>query len=86
MPPIETIIIFFTNLLNSVPQVDSHHLILGGDMNMVMNPVLDLSSNKPFSVLYVYSEQSMYHKWHLTFFFLYFYTCFYKWTSFIFHY
>uniref|UniRef100_A0AAQ5XER2 exodeoxyribonuclease III n=1 Tax=Amphiprion ocellaris TaxID=80972 RepID=A0AAQ5XER2_AMPOC len=38
---------FYSDLL---PQVDSHYLILGGDMNMVMNPVLDRSSNKPVSI------------------------------------
>lgn len=41
---------FFTKLLNSLPQVDSHFLILGGDMNTVMDPVLDRSSAKHFSI------------------------------------
>lgn len=39
---------FFINLLNSLPQVDSHHLILGGDMNLVMDTMLDRSSTKHF--------------------------------------
>lgn len=41
---------FFIDVLNSLPQVDSHHLILGGDMNMVMDQVLDRSSTKHFSI------------------------------------
>lgn len=41
---------FFSDLLTSLPQVNSHRLILGGDMNMVMNPALDRSSQKPTSI------------------------------------
>lgn len=35
---------FFTNVLSVIPNVNSHALILGGDMNCVIDPVLDRSS------------------------------------------
>uniref|UniRef100_A0AAX7UZH8 exodeoxyribonuclease III n=1 Tax=Astatotilapia calliptera TaxID=8154 RepID=A0AAX7UZH8_ASTCA len=37
---------FFNDFLNSLPQINTHQLILGGDMNTVMDPVLDRSSDK----------------------------------------
>lgn len=33
-------------LLSSLPSLDTHKLILGGNFNMVVNPVLDRSSPK----------------------------------------
>ncbi len=39
---------FFNNLFISIPNLDTHHLILGGDFNLVLDPVRDRSSNKPY--------------------------------------
>lgn len=36
---------FFTNLLAQIPNIDTHYLILGGDMNCVLSPTLDRSSS-----------------------------------------
>lgn len=41
---------FFNNLIRSLPLIDTHQLILGGDMNTVMDLVLDRSSTKNFSL------------------------------------
>ena len=35
-----------TSLFSLIPCLDSHHLILGGDLNLVVNPALDLSKPK----------------------------------------
>ena len=37
---------FMTSLFSLIPSLDSHHLILGGDLNLVVNPTLDLSKPK----------------------------------------
>ena len=37
---------FITKLCASLPNLDSHHLIFGGDLNCVINPNLDHSSPK----------------------------------------
>jgi len=37
---------FMTTLLSSIPNVDTHYLILGGDLNCVMNTQLDRSSSR----------------------------------------
>ncbi|KAM7402819.1 hypothetical protein PAMP_018030 [Pampus punctatissimus] len=37
---------FFSNIFSQLPNMDSHHIILGGDMNCVLSPVLDRSSPK----------------------------------------
>ena len=37
-------IIFFKKLLNSIPNLDSHHLIMFGDYNLAMDSVRDCSS------------------------------------------
>ncbi len=34
---------FFTNFFSRLPNIDTHHLILGGDMNCVLSPTLDHS-------------------------------------------
>lgn len=39
--------IFFSDLLYSLPNLDSHYLILGGDLNCCLDPVLDRSSTNP---------------------------------------
>lgn len=38
---------FFSDLLYSLPNLDSHFLILGGDFNCCLDPVLDRSSTNP---------------------------------------
>lgn len=35
---------FFTDFFSRLPNIDTHHLILGGDMNCVLSPTLDRSS------------------------------------------
>lgn len=37
---------FFTNFFSQLPDLNEHHLILGGDMNCVLAPSLDCSSAK----------------------------------------
>lgn len=37
---------FMTSLFSLIPRLDSHHLILGGDLNLVVNPTLDKSNPK----------------------------------------
>lgn len=37
---------FFTNFFAHIPRIDTHYLILGGDMNCVLSPSLDCSSSK----------------------------------------
>ena len=37
---------FFTNVFSRLPNMDTHHLILGSDMNCVLQPNLDHSSPK----------------------------------------
>lgn len=41
---------FFSNLFSRLPNMTSHHLILGGDMNCTLSPVLDRSSPKRSSL------------------------------------
>lgn len=36
---------FFERMFSSIPNLDSHHLILSGNYNLVMDPVLDRSSH-----------------------------------------
>uniref|UniRef100_A0A3B3HQU1 Reverse transcriptase domain-containing protein n=1 Tax=Oryzias latipes TaxID=8090 RepID=A0A3B3HQU1_ORYLA len=38
--------VFFTEIFSRIPNIDSHHLILGGDINCVLTPSLDRSSPK----------------------------------------
>lgn len=33
--------------MNTLPSLDAHKLIMGGDLNLVLKPVLDRLSNKP---------------------------------------
>ena len=40
---------FFTNTFSRIPNMDSHHLILGGDTNCVLSSNLDRSSSKTSS-------------------------------------
>lgn len=40
---------FVNKLISALPSMNSHHLILGGDMNCVMDPVLDRSSSRSVS-------------------------------------
>lgn len=37
---------FFTSLFSRIPDLDTHHVILGGDINCVLSPPLDRSSPK----------------------------------------
>lgn len=37
---------FMTTLLSSIPNIDTHYLILGGHLNCVMNTQLDRSSSR----------------------------------------
>lgn len=37
---------FFSSVLSLIPNLDSHTLILGGDLNCVIDPVLDRSSSR----------------------------------------
>ena len=41
---------FFTDFFTCIPRLSTHHLILGGDMNCVLSPVLDRSSPKPITL------------------------------------
>lgn len=41
---------FFSNLFSRLPNVASHHLILGVDINCVLSPSLDRSSSKKISL------------------------------------
>lgn len=38
--------VFFANFLTWLPDLSEHHLIIGGDMNCVLAPSLDRSSDK----------------------------------------
>lgn len=38
---------FITNFFSSLPKVDDHYLIIGGDFNLIQNPSLDRSSSNP---------------------------------------
>ena len=38
---------FMLNFFSSLPKVDNHYLIIGGDFNLVQNPSLDRSSSNP---------------------------------------
>lgn len=38
---------FISNFFSSLPKVDDHYLIIGGDFNMIQNPSLDRSSSNP---------------------------------------
>lgn len=38
---------FISSFLGTLPNLDTHQLILGGDFNLVLNPVLDRSSDRP---------------------------------------
>lgn len=40
---------FFSSVLSLIPNLDSHTLILGGDLNCVIDPVLDRSSTRVIS-------------------------------------
>lgn len=41
---------FFTNFFSHLPDLSSHHLILGGDINCVLSPLLDRSISKRTSL------------------------------------
>ncbi len=51
---------FFTGLFSRIPNIDTHHLILGGDINCVLSPSLDRSSPKLW-------YQLVQHKWLINF-------------------
>lgn len=38
---------FITSFFSSLPKVDDHYLIIGGDFNLIQNPSLDRSSTNP---------------------------------------
>lgn len=38
--------VFLVGLLSSIPNLDSHHVILGGDFNTCLNLMLDRSSHR----------------------------------------
>lgn len=40
--------VFITKLFTSFPNIDNYHIIVGGDFNLVQDPILDRSSNKVF--------------------------------------
>lgn len=40
---------FMSSFLSGIPYLDTHQLILAGDCNCVINPVLDRSSSRPIS-------------------------------------
>ena len=40
---------FFKNFFFSLPDLNSYHLILGGDFNCSLDPSLDRSSNRPYA-------------------------------------
>ena len=40
---------FFKNLFFSLPDLNSHQLILGGDFNCCLDTLLDCSSNRPYA-------------------------------------
>uniref|UniRef100_A0A8D0CTK3 Endonuclease/exonuclease/phosphatase domain-containing protein n=1 Tax=Sander lucioperca TaxID=283035 RepID=A0A8D0CTK3_SANLU len=57
---------FFTSLFSRIPDIDTHHVILGGDINCVLSPPLDRSSPKTMQLtqlfpilLAVYDESSI---------------------------
>lgn len=41
---------FMKTFLSSLPDLNTHRLILGGDFNCVLDPVLDRSSNTPYNI------------------------------------
>jgi exonuclease III len=41
---------FITHLFSSLPDIDSHYPIIGGDFNLIQDPILDRSSSKPFTL------------------------------------
>lgn len=41
---------FFSNFFACLPNMTTHHLILGGDINCILSPALDRSSSKKTSV------------------------------------
>lgn len=47
MPLIGTLVQFFTALFSSLPDLNSHRLILGADLNCVLNAKLDRSKQTP---------------------------------------
>ena len=40
---------FMSSLFSNIPNLDTHHLILGGDLNLVIDPKLDRSHPKTFT-------------------------------------
>ena len=38
---------FITSFFSSLPKVDDHYLVIGGDFNLIQNPSLDRSSSNP---------------------------------------
>jgi hypothetical protein len=41
----------FSDLIATLPDLNSHHLMLGGDFNCLLNPSLDRSRRKPNNVI-----------------------------------
>ena len=42
--------VFFVRFLASIPNLDSHHLMIGGDFNTCLDPMLDRSSKRQITV------------------------------------
>lgn len=41
---------FITSFFTALPNMDSHKLIIGGDFNLVLDPIIDRSSQKPSNI------------------------------------
>lgn len=41
---------FISKLFNSIPNIETYHIIVGGDFNFVQDAVLDRSSSRPYSI------------------------------------
>lgn len=41
---------FITSFFAALPSMDSHQLIIGGDFNLVLDPIIDKSSQKTFNI------------------------------------
>ena len=41
---------FISSFLSTLPNLDTHQLIIGGDLNLVLNSSLDRSSNRPYTL------------------------------------
>ena len=41
---------FVSKFVPSLPNIENHDIIVGGDFNLIQDPILDRSSNKPYSL------------------------------------